>query len=221
MRRLRLWLALALAMSLTVLATSANAAPGDLDYDIANGHFFTQTNGQPLGTSTAGYSITNDAGIPFWDEFQKLGGAQVLGYPVSKRFQYDGYVTQAMQKVVFQWRPDYKEVWFLNTFDALQDKGKNDWLLNYRQTPKTMDTTPDNGLTIEQVIRRHIGFLDQNEAIKKVYNSDKQSIDHYGLPVAYADMGNSFVIRAQRATFQYWKEDVPWANKGDVTVANG
>ena len=33
-------------------------------------------------------------------------------------------------------------------------------------------------------------------------------------------MGNSFVVRAQRAVFQYWKEDVPWAKKGEVTLAN-
>ena len=29
------------------------------------------------------------------------------------------------------------------------------------------------------------------------------------------------VVRAQRATLQYWKEAVPWAAKGSVSVANG
>ena len=38
--------------------------------------------------------------------------------------------------------------------------------------------------------------------------------------MSYRDMGNSFVVRAQRAVFQYWKEDVPWAKKGEVTLAN-
>src|SRR5450759_3913848 len=192
-----------------------------LDHDIPNGHFFTQANGQPLGTSPTGYAVTNDAGIPFWDEFKRLGGPTALGYPVSQRFIYDGFVTQAMQKVVFQWRPDVKQVWFLNTFDALHDKTKDDWLLVYRQTPKPFDTSPDTGLTWDQVVARHQGFLDQNQAIKKVYFADPSPIDHFGLPVAYADEGNSFVIRAQRATFQYWKEDVPWAKAGDVSVANG
>ncbi|HEX2923573.1 MAG TPA: hypothetical protein VHS28_06055, partial [Chloroflexota bacterium] len=51
--------------------------------------------------------------------------------------------------------------------------------------------------------------------------SDPQDVDHFGRPVAYAAEGNSFVVRAQRATFQDWKEDVPWAKAGDVTVANG
>ena len=30
-----------------------------------------------------------------------------------------------------------------------------------------------------------------------------------------------FVIRTQKAVFQQWKEDVPWAKAGEVTIANG
>ena len=216
-----LLLALVVALPMVLSVSSVATAAGNLDYDIPNGHFYTQTNGQPLGTSPTGYSVTNDDGIPFWDAYQRYGGPYVLGYPVTSRFTYDGFVTQAMQKAVFQWRPDAKQVWFLNTFDALHDKGKDDWLLTYRQTPKPFDTTPDNGLSWDQVVARHQAFLDLNQAIKKVYFADPSPIDHFGLPVAYADEGNSFVIRAQRATFQYWKEDVPWAKAGDVTVANG
>jgi len=221
LRKPQLVLALLFGLAMLALAAPVGAAPAVLDYDIPNGHFYTQTNGQPLGTAQSGFAVTNEGGIPFWDAYQQLGGPYVLGYPVTRRFIYDGFVTQAMQKVVFQWRPDIKQVWFLNTFDALHDKGKDDWLLTYRQTPRPFDTTPDNGLSWEQVVARHQAFLDQNAAIKKAYFSDPSPIDHFGLPVAYADEGNSFVIRAQRATFQYWKENVPWAKAGDVTVANG
>lgn len=221
MRKFRILLALIMALPMVLAVSSASAAQGDLDYDIPNGHFYTQANGSPLGTAPTGYSVTNDNGVPFWDAFQQYGGPYVLGYPVTGRFMYDGFVTQAMQKVVFQWRPEVGQVWFLNTFDALHDKGKDDWLLVYRQTPKPFDTSPDTGLSWEQVVKRHQAFLDQNDAIKKVYFADPSPIEHFGLPVAYADEGNSFVIRAQRATFQFWKEDVPWAKKGDVSVANG
>ena len=103
----------------------------------------------------------------------------------------------------------------------MHDRGLDDWLLVYRQTPKPFDTKPDTGLPWDKVVARHLAFLDQNQAIKTLFLSDPSWLDHYGLPVSYADEGNSFVIRAQRATFQYWKEDVPWAKKGDVTVANG
>jgi polysaccharide biosynthesis protein PslG len=230
LKKSRLLITLALALIYLMLPGSIAAAPtaespvdatAALDYDITNGHFFTQTNGSPLGTTTTGYAVTNDDGIAFWDAYTQLGGASTLGYPATGRFMYDGFVTQAMQKVVFQWRPEVKQVWFLNTFDALHDKAKDDWLLVYRQTPKPFDVTPDIGLSWDQVVKRHQAFLDQSQAIKTRYFADPDPVSHFGLPVAYADMGNSFVIRAQRATFQFWKEDVPWAKKGDVTVANG
>jgi hypothetical protein len=55
------------------------------------------------------------------------------------------------------------------------------------------------------VVARHLAFLDQNGPIKDRFLSNPSWLDHYGLPVSYADMGNSFVVRAQRAVFQYWK----------------
>ena len=211
--------AIVLCLGLFLLfALSAEAE--SIDFDVAGGHFYKQANGQG-GEGEGGYAITNDSGVPFWDAFQAYGGPTALGYPVTGRFVYDGFVTQAMQKAVFQWRPDVGQVYFLNTFDALHDKGKDDWLEAYRQTPKPFDTGPDAGLSWEGVVARHLSFLDQNASIKGVFLSDPDWLNHYGLPVSYADEGNSFVVRAQRATFQYWKEDVPWAKAGEVSVANG
>ncbi|MCL4531741.1 MAG: hypothetical protein M1582_00870, partial [Actinobacteria bacterium] len=68
MRKPQLLFALAAAVALLALASPAGAAPGVLDYDVPGGHFFTQTNGGPLGSSPTGYSVTNEGGIPFWDE---------------------------------------------------------------------------------------------------------------------------------------------------------
>ena len=199
----------------------ATNTPRPQDYDIPNGHFFTQANGRPPGTSPAGFAVTDDGDARFWSEFQRLGGVQALGYPVTQRFVLDGFVTQAFQKGVLQWRPEAKQAYLLNTFDLMHDRKLDDWLLTYRQTPKPFDTTPDTGLPWDKVVARHLALLDKNEAIKERFLSNPDWLQQYGLPVAYGDMGSSFVIRAQRATFQYWKEDVPWAKKGDVTVANG
>jgi polysaccharide biosynthesis protein PslG len=224
LRKLYTLIALSLLLPLLMQAHAALASPAPqtaLDYAIPDGRFFTQTNGSPLGTSPLGYSVTNRDGVRFWDAFVALGGEHVVGYPVSRRFIYDGFVTQAMQKMVFQWRPERGEVYLLNTFDAMHDKGLDSWLLVYRQTPEPFDTSPDTGLSWAQVIARHLAFLDTNEAIKERFLSNPSWLDHYGLPLSYADMGNSFVLRAQRATFQHWKEDVPWAKRGDVSVANG
>jgi len=221
LRKLHFVAVLLAALPLLFLSPATGSAQQALDYDVTNGHFYTQADGAPLGTSPVGYAITNDDGVPFWDAYQKYGGPYVLGYPVTGRFVYDGFVTQAMQKAVFQWRPELGRVLFLNTFDALHDKGLDGWLQAYRQTPPPFDTSPDTGLSWDQVKARHLAFLDQNQAIKTLFLSDPAWLDHYGLPVSYADEGNSFVIRAQRATLQYWKQDVPWAKAGDVTVANG
>jgi hypothetical protein len=197
-------------------------APRDrgADYAVAGGHFFSQTNGRT--DSPSGFAVTDADGIPFWTAFQTLGGADVLGYPVTRRFELDGFVVQGFQKSVLQWRPDKREFWFLNTFDALHDRGRDDWLEVYRQTPRPADTAADGGLTWERVVARHLSMLDKTPpALKQRFLADPHWIDHYGLPTAVQEFSNSVVVRAQRATLQYWKEAVPWAAKGSVSVANG
>jgi hypothetical protein len=191
------------------------------DYAIAGGHFFSQTNGR--AGSAAGFSVTNADGIPFWDAFQNLGGVDVLGYPVTRRFELDGFTVQAFQKAVLQWRPDQGgQFFFLNTFDVLHDRGRDDWLETYRQTPRPLDNAPDAGLPWDRVVARHLSLLDKvPPALKERFLADDRWLDHYGLPVATQDYPGSVVVRAQRATFQLWKDDVPWAAKGSVTVANG
>ena len=190
------------------------------DYDVPGGHFFTQTNARK--DSPSGFAVTNQDGVPVWTAFQSLGGVDVLGYPVSRRFELDGFVVQAFQKSVLQWRPERKSFDFLNTFDVLHDRGSDDWLAVYRQTPPPLDTAPDAGLTWQRVVARHLALLDKlPPALKQQFLADPDWLDHYGLPVATQDLPNSVVVRAQRASLQYWKEAVPWAAKGSVTVANG
>ena len=210
--------AILLLMALIPGSTWA-ADPVDFDLPDGSGHFYRQANGRG-GAGDTGYAITNDDSVLFWDEFRRLGGVQALGYPVSHRFVWDGFVVQAMQKVVFQWRPETGTVAFVNVLDRMHDLGHDDWLLAFRQTPEPFDTAPDANLTWDEVLQRHWAFLETNEAIKARYWSDSAPLDHFGLPMSYQDMGNSFVVRAQRAVFQYWKEDVPWAKKGEVTLAN-
>lgn len=193
-----------------------------LDYDLPNGrgHFYKQANGQG-GSGETGFAITNDDGILFWDDFKRLGGVDALGYPASRRFVWDGFTCQATQKVVFQWRPEIGSVMFVNVIDIMHDRGLDGWLEVHRQTPPPFDTAADTGLSWDGVTSRHWAFLDASPAIKTRYWQDGDPLNHFGLPVSYGDMGNCLVIRAQRAIFQYWKEDVPWAHRGQVTIANG
>jgi hypothetical protein len=214
----RLMLASTLLLQLAV-ALPAQADSADLDHALPDGHFYQQANGQG-GQGNTGYAITDTDSIPFWSEYQRLGGPSALGYPASRRFTWEGFTVQVMPKVVFQWHPDTGQVAFVNVLDRLHDLGKDDWLLVYRQTPRPADTAPDAGLSWPQVEQRHWSMLDTNAAIKARYWADGDPLDHFGLPMAVADMGNSFVVRAQRAVFQYWKVNVPWAKQGEVTIAN-
>src|SRR5687767_10925252 len=60
------------------------------DFDIPNGHFYTQAGG-----GAGGFAITDNDGMLFWSEFQRLGGVPALGYPISSRFVWDGFTVQA------------------------------------------------------------------------------------------------------------------------------
>lgn len=200
--------------------TETGASPR-LDYPIPGGHFYTQANGSQPGQSLYGYSITDEADILFWSEFQRLGGVDALGYPISRRFLLDGFVCQATQKFVLQWRPESREVWFVNAFDLLYERGKDDWLLAFRQTPRHPGSAADAGLSWEAIKERHWRLLDLDREIKSFFESARDPLSQYGLPVSFSDMGNAMVLRAQRAVFQKWKVDVPWAPAGYITIANG
>ncbi len=188
------------------------------DYDIANGHFFTQA--APEGK---GYSVTDQDGVRFWSEFQRLGGPTGVGYPVSRRFLWSGFVTQVMQRVVFQWRPDLDQVLFVNVFDLFSDAGQDDRLLATRSTPKPLPPEFDAGRSFPEVVQARLAMLDQNPAIRAAYNGvvgDPLTMN--GLPTSrVSDMGNHFALRTQRVLYQQWKVSVPWAAAGDVTAALG
>lgn len=204
----------------TLLQIGSQAAK-PADYDVPNGHFFSQTNGRGKD-SPSGFSVTDEGGVPLWSGFKALGGVDVLGYPVTRRFEMDGFTVQAFQKAVLQWRPEQKSFAFLNTFDVLHDRGRDDWLQTYRQTPPPADTSADAGLPFDRVQARHVAMLDKvPPPLKAAFLADPNWLDHYGLPLASQEWPDSVVVRAQRATLQFWKVAVPWAAAGSVSVANG
>jgi hypothetical protein len=214
----RLLAALALVVTTLPLGGSTPVAAAD-DFDIAGGHFFTQTG----GGGGKGYAITDEGGARLWSEFRRLGGVQGVGYPISKRFQWDGFTVQAMQRVIFQWRPEVGQVYFVNTFDLLSQAGKDEWLEAVRQTPRPLPGDFDAGKEWPAVVSTRLALLDANPAIRsKYYSVVGDAVTMNGLPTSrVTDMGNNLTLRAQRVVFQQWKENVPWARAGEVTVALG
>ena len=56
----------------------------------------------------------------------------------------------------------------------------------------------------------------------RCYFASGDPLTIFGLPTSRVeDMGNHYALRTQRAVFQQWKENVPWASAGQVTIANG
>jgi serine protease Do len=220
---IRLWPAVFAVVLLISQATSAAAqtAPSRQtlrDYDVVNGHFYTQTG---LGED-AGYAITDEGGIPLWSEFQRLGGVGALGYPVSRRFTWEGFVVQATQKAVLQWRPDLNRAVFVNLLDEMSDAGLDGWLESQRMIPPPAPFPDEGGLAFSQIVQQRISLLDQYPPLRAAYLSSPDPVEANGLPVApVTDFGPVLVLRAQRRAFQLWKVATPFARAGDVTIVNG
>ena len=188
------------------------------DFDVVNGHYFTQTG----SAEDAGFAITDEDGIPLWSEFQRLGGIGALGYPVTRRFVWEGFVVQATQKAVLQWRPDLNQAVYVNLLDELHEAGLDAWLDAQRQIPPPAQFPDEEGLAFEEIVQRRISLLDEYPALRAAYLNAPDPVEANGLPVApVTDYGPVLVLRAQRRAFQLWKVAVPFARAGDVTVVNG
>jgi hypothetical protein len=210
MARRRRRVSLLLALALWLLAATPAAA--EEDFAIPSGRVFPQS---------GGFAITDEGSIPLWREFQRLGGVKALGYPISGRYQVDGFVAQAMQKGIVQWRPDQGQAVLTNVLDDLSRVGRDDWLLAFRQTPRPAVFPAEAGKSFEEVVRIRQAALETRPAMRSAYFAAANPVLQYGLPTSQiADMGNHYAIRLQRAVIQEWKQDVPWARAGEVTVAN-
>jgi hypothetical protein len=179
--------------------------------------WFTQTAG-----GSGGFSVCDDGNARFRTAFNRYG-LQNIGYPVSIRFRRDGFITQAFQKAVLQWRPDGNYVAFVNVFDELNARGFDQTLLERRQTPYQFPAGWDTpGATFAQIRARREGLLNARPRLRSAYFAASDPFTFFGLPTSEVqDMGNHYAIRLQRAVLQEWKEAVPWAAAGQVTIANG
>jgi hypothetical protein len=191
------------------------------DFPIADGHFYSQANGQGGGGGQPGFAITDDSGVPFWSTFSRSGGVATFGYPISTRFLISSNTDQALQKGILQW--DGNGVSVVNVLDVLHNAGLDGVLQSRFFTPPPADTAPDAGLAWPQVVARHQQFLANNPAIRAAYFSVADPIMLYGLPMSLPvpeGNGSVIVVRLQRAVLQQWTTAQPWAAAGQVTVAN-
>ena len=144
-----------------------------------------------------------------------------MGYPITQRFEYDGFLTQGFQKLVLQWRPELGQAVPLNVFDELGERGFDTWLEPRHQVPRAPDLTQDLGLPWDAVIERHLSLLDAYPALEEFYTTDSDAMTRYGLPLSVQAYGPFSTVRLQRGTLQLWTTDAASAAAGTVVVGNG
>jgi hypothetical protein len=176
-------------------------------------------------TETAGangqFRVCDDSQANFLTALNRYG-VQNIGYPISQRYQKDGFITQAFQKAILQWRPDSQSVAFVNIFDELHGAGYDERLEEVRQVPTQLPDGWDGAIPFAEVVVKRQGLLEERPALRNAYFAASDPITFFGLPTSeVTDMGNHYAIRLQRAVLQEWKEEVPWARAGQVTIANG
>lgn len=183
--------------------------------------FYNETNGG--APADMGYFVRGK----MREVYGQMGRENVWGPPVSREYvDPNGRVSQAFQRGIFQLSLDGKgnvaNIEWVNVFDLLSQQGKDAWLMAVRQTPKSLPWAEDAGKSWDQIVANHVSLLDQNPAIKETYFKDPLWLQKYGLPMAPpSQVGDLITIRCQRAVFQQWLKDVPWAKAGDVTIGLG
>ncbi len=187
------------------------------------GQFFTQTNGRDPGATPLGFGVRDTTDGPaLFTEFERFGGVDILGYPIAQQTTYKGFAIQITQRAVLQWVPNTAgtdgQAVRLNVMDELASSGYDDYLYTQLQVPKTFSNEEDEGLSFEEVQKRHLKFLDDNLLTKRAYLETPDAISEYGLPTGYEEFGDVYVVRTQRAVIQLWKVSRPWAQAGEVTI---
>lgn len=217
---------------LVPMPVSGAAPPAPAAFvEVPNGRFYSEANGAG-GAGGTGFTVVNEywhdwntpppPDVRFYDEFQRLGGVAGVGYPASRPYEWDGFVVQAMQKGVFQWRPELGRAAFVNVFDELHQRGVDDQLYAQLQVPRMAEWSGDAGLPWTRVVARHMAMLDAFPRLQAQYASVAHPLDLYGLPMSpVVDFGPFSAVRLQRAVFQQYRVATPSARPGDVLVVNG
>jgi hypothetical protein len=199
----------------------------EADFDIENGHFYTQA-----AEGRGGFAITNDDGIRFWDEYQRLGGPHLLGYPISRRYIQEGVVMQAVQTGVLRWDPATQSAQLTDGFDLLSQAGEDAWLEAVKSIPRPIEDDSSGGDAARSTQTR-LSWL-TNDAIREAYFanpnparipawSNEASIALYGLPTSRPQAyGPMIAQRFRRIALQLWVQDVPGQPRaGTVTRVLG
>lgn len=229
----------------TLLAAQpvAHAQGMDLDYPIPGGWFFSQESRYPKDQPPyRGFTVVDDQQADFWTEFLRFGGVEVLGYPVSQRYNYggpNGPLQQAFQRGILQWHPEEGHAELANVFDQFTEQGL-DGALEVAGIPKP---EPQSTLSFQDDAARRMTWLTDDRFLARYFfdpvnqvpfSFEEQAWQFFGLPQSYPvrpvymreqDTGKSgaplylpyIVQRFQKGGMELFLEDQP----NDPTIVPG
>jgi hypothetical protein len=237
-------LALALAAATVILpARFAGAQTVVRDYPVPGGWFFSQESRLPEDLPPfRGYTVVDDTEAAFWTEFRRFGGVELLGYPVSRRYRYpapDGFLHQAFQRGILQWRPELGRAELANVFEQFTEQGLDD-ALEIAGIPRPL---PPSSLPFEEEAQRRMTWITEPRFLARYFFDPVNEIPfefqeaawgYFGLPqsfperpVYYREKANGkygaplylpyIAQRFQKTGLQYFLENVP----NDPTVVPG
>jgi hypothetical protein len=185
----------------SVVILPSGPAPGPFETALPNGRFFKEANGFD-GFGATGFVVFNDADAQMWSEFQRLGGVDMVGYPISNRFLRNGLQTQVFQKLVLQWHPELGRAVAIDVLDELSRRGVDGWLATFREIPPMVNLGPDQGLSADALAQRQMALLSQVPALPLLFAVHPEWIAEYGLPRSVKDYGSFVIVRLQRAAIE-------------------
>ena len=195
--------------------TTAAVAPPD--WALPNGHFFVARASSSSGTTPRGFAVVDSDNLPLWSTYQALGGVTYLGYPISRRFNAHGDSQQLFQRVLLRGQAG-GEVTPAALLDDLHAAGFDDELAQRWGIPSLQ--LPATGASAAGAERIN-WLLGDRPALRAFVTSAPDAQRLLGVPTSSVhDMGAYYIVRFQNGALQEWKQDVPWAKAGDVTVAN-
>lgn len=163
----------------------------------AGSRFFPQT----------GFQVSNKDGVNFLSEFERLGGVQTLGFPVSRVFETGGFLHQGFQRGILQWRSVANSAVLVNIMDQLNNSGKDEWLL-LKGIPRHSSSDDGSRGDFNKAKETRLSWL-TNLEIRRTYLSNPDPISFYGLPTSNPQRHGPFIAqRFQRGALQLWVDNV-------------
>ncbi len=185
------------------------AADGDVRTDDEDSAFFAQDYSRDLG-----FTIRDHPGGPdFHTEFERLGGAEVLGPPVSRPWlDPDGYAYQLTRVAMLQWSPHDGRTRVANLFDTLHERG-HDAAVQAHGYPSHQ---ADDDATFREAVDATLSWLTDPPIEAAFYANPVApgnrwaSIEVFGLPRSLpTQIGELVVQRFQRVAFGYVPAPTP------------